>query len=114
MLGHLRSGSAVRFAVILAALMSLAGSAGLHPEPGDWLGSAGELGVAAAPHGGACVPVPHLCQLCVLHFACSLAPSGPATLAALPAVSAVVQRRASLTGRIERRQHEGRAPPLTS
>jgi hypothetical protein len=31
----------------------------------------------------------------------------------LPAGATVVASRSSFTGRIERREHEGRAPPLT-
>ncbi len=112
MLGRLRSTRAVRTVVCLAAIMSLAGSAGRHADPpGPRL--AGPRTGAAVSGGGGPDGTPHLCQLCVLYSACSLAPAGPTAPAVLAAEASPAPPQSS-GGRVEARQHDGRAPPLAS
>ena len=114
MLGRLRSRSVVHTAVCLAALLSLAGSVGLHPEPvGSPIRDA-QLGFTAIAQHGAFRGAGHLCQVCVLYFACSLAPSASLAPVMLPAGATILRSWSSFSGRTERRQHEGRAPPLAS
>jgi hypothetical protein len=114
MLGRLRSRSVVRTAVCLAALLSPAGSVGLHPEPvGSPIRDA-QLGFTAAAEHGAFREAPHLCQVCVLYSACSLAPAVSVAPIMLPAGVMILPSWSSFSGRTERRQHEGRAPPLAS
>jgi hypothetical protein len=101
-------------AVCLAALLSLAGSPGLHPEPAGSPIRGVQPGFAASAGTGAVREAPHLCQVCVLYFACSLAPAGSVAPVILPAGTTALSSGSSFSGRTERRQHEGRAPPLTS
>jgi hypothetical protein len=114
MLRDLRSGSGVRAAVCLAALLSLAGSAGLHPEPsGVGVRDAGLAGTLDAGVGGL-REAPHVCQVCILYFACSLTPTGPVVTGVQPALPAVLRSRTPFGGGPDVRRHEGRAPPLAS
>jgi hypothetical protein len=114
MLGRLRSRSVVRTAVCLAALLSLAGSVGLHPEPAGSPIRDAQLGFTATAEHGGFREARHLCQVCVLYFACSLAPAASVAPVMLPAGATIVPSWSSFSGRTERRQHEGRAPPLAS
>ena len=114
MLRDLRSGSWARTAVCVAALLSLAGSAGLHPEPsGAGVRTAGRA-TALDAGGGALREAPHVCQVCILHLAGSLVPAGPTVPAALPARPAAPGSGASFAGGPGILRREGRAPPLAS
>ncbi len=113
MLGHLRSTQAVRTAVCLAAILSLAGSAGLHAEPAGAPAAGSPVRLTAGPGVGPGAPQ-HICQLCVLYYAGSLVPTAPAAPADLTADASVVPQRPSSGGRVEGHRHEGRAPPLAS
>jgi hypothetical protein len=112
MLGRLRSTLPVRTAVCLAAIMSLAGSAGLHAEPSGSRIAGPQTGSAVFGGVGS-VGTAHLCQLCVAYSACSLAPAGPTAPAVLAAEASPVPPQSS-AGRVEAHQHDGRAPPLAS
>jgi hypothetical protein len=113
-LGRLRSRSGVRTAVCLAALLSLAGSVGLHPEPvGSPIRDA-QLGFTATAEHGAIRTALHLCHVCALYFACSLAPAASVAPVTLRAGATILPSWSSFSGRTERRQHEGRDPPLAS
>ncbi len=114
MLGVVRSVPAVRAVICVAAVLSIAGSVGLHPEPGSPATGGPRAGVAAGPAHGSSAGSPHVCQLCVLHFACALAPAGPATAVVVPSAGIASVRRGSPIGRLAAYRHEGRAPPLAS
>jgi hypothetical protein len=114
MLGRLRSRSVVRTAVCVAALLSLAGSVGLHPEPAGSPVRGAQLGFTVTAEHGTFREAPHLCQVCVLYFACSLAPAGSAAPVMLPAGATILPSWSPFSGRTEPCQHEGRAPPLAS
>ncbi len=114
MVGHLRSLPAVRATVCLAALLSVSLSAGLHPEPAGLANRDARNGAAAVPQGGASGGPEHVCQVCVLHFACSLVLAGPAVPAMRLAGTPVAARVSGFLGRIERSSPEGRAPPVAS
>lgn len=101
-------------AVCLAALLSLAGSAGLHPEPGCSPIREARPGFTATSGHAALLATAHLCHVCVLYSACSLAPSGSVAFVMLPAGATLLPSRSPFNGRLERRQNEGRAPPLAS
>jgi len=114
MLRDLRSGSGVRAAVCLAALLSLAGSAGLHPEPsGGSIRDAG-LTVTLTAGEGALREAQHVCQACILYFACSLTPAGAVVPGVQASRPAVLRSRILFGGGPDVRRHEGRAPPLAS
>jgi hypothetical protein len=114
MMGRLRSGPGVRTVVCLAALLSLAGSVGLHPEPGSSPIRDAQLGFTATAQHGAFGEAPHVCQACILYFACSLTPAGSVVPGVQPAHTVVLRSRDPFCGGPEVRRHDGRAPPLTS
>ncbi len=113
MLGLLRSRRVVRTAVCAAAILSLAGSAGLHAEPAGAPLGGSPAGLTAAPGAGSGVSS-HLCQLCVLYVAGSLVPAAPAVPADLAVDASLLPRRSSSSARVEGHRHDGRAPPQTS
>ena len=97
--------------MLLAAVLSLSGSLGLHPEPATEYRAGGTTPLARAA-GQAGPPFAlHLCPVCLLHFSVSLPPSGDIARSVLPAAGALVPSRSAFTGLVELRPHEGRAPP---
>lgn len=107
MLRRLRTSRAVRLALCAAALLSIAASFGLHPEPGDGLASrAASLASAADPQRA------HGCVACLNHglaltssFSVLLA-SGLAWTPASPSLDPLPH------GRLVWADSPGRAPPF--
>jgi len=110
MLGRLRAAHAVRAVSCLAALLSLAGSLGLHPEPGSAHGiHAGAAFASATPAAPSAAT--HACLLCLLYG--STFPSRGASVVhgVLPGLPRVVADQATRHGLVLAPDRGGRAPP---
>lgn len=110
MFHRIRTSPAIRAALCLAALLALAGSFGLHPEPlGD---------DAVAPHRGlARVHIdegPHACVACLSHVAALLQPFDAKPLVT-PLSSPFLRFAGPIApGRVGGRDLTGRSPPARS
>jgi hypothetical protein len=110
MFHRIRTSPAIRAALCVAALLALAGSFGLHPEP---IGSE----ALAAHRGLARVHVddaPHACLACLSHVAASVQPFSVALPVGQP--SAPLHRIAGppADGRVAGLDLPGRSPPARS
>jgi hypothetical protein len=110
MLYRLRSALPVRSALCLAAVLSVGGSVGLHPEPSsakrppDFTSFA----AAAAPKAGS--PT-HTCLTCLLYGSAFPSWSSAVVHGILPSLSTVPTDLATRTGSLVAPCHDGRAPP---
>ena len=112
MLGWLRAAHAVRAVSCLAALLSLGGSLGLHPEPGP-AGGGPPVSVFGAPTPGVAGSSIHTCLTCLVHG--SVVPTwGPCVAGGiLPSFESAFPCGAARCGAVVATSHEGRAPPVT-
>jgi hypothetical protein len=108
MLRVLRRARFGRIALVLASLLAVTGSLGLHPEPGDVRAApAGFVAGHAAPsEAGA-----HDCLACLAHRSVPLTRLSGVVLAPGPTVLFFFASRAWRPLPTQSRTHEGRAPP---
>jgi hypothetical protein len=114
MLRRLRKARFGQIALVIASLLAITGSFGLHPEPGTTTAATARDGFVSwhgpqAPDGAS-----HDCLACLAHRTVTLPrPSG----VVLQPVAAVTLLSAPRSGRpltVDRRTHEGRAPPAVA
>lgn len=119
MLSACRAARSGRILLLAAALLAVAGSFGLHPEPGieGREGREGRLASSVAPEWNAGVSadaVAHGCLACLAHRSVSLAGLAvfvPASNASHPAPPAVPVEPVRV---LAARTVDGRAPPLST
>jgi len=110
MLGWLRAAHAVRAVSCLAALLSLGGSLGLHPEPRPSHGvHAGAAFALATPTGPSVAT--HACLLCLLYGSTFPSRGSSVVHGVLPGLPRVVTDRATRHGLVLAPDRGGRAPP---
>lgn len=109
MFRSIKTAPIVRAALLVAGVLAVSGSFGLHPEP-EHLGST-TTGVEWSRPAGALEANPHICFACLAHRSIPLphlfasAPAPRAASLAAPLASP------SLLARLESHPREGRAPP---
>ena len=100
-----------QIALLIAGFLAIAGSFGLHPEPGPGLtgpSSSSAPGYVADSSAG---KTPHECLACLAHRSISLPRLAAVVLRPASAVRASVSRAPSLIARLDAHPREGRAPP---
>ena len=110
MFHRIRTSPAIRAALCVAALLALAGSFGLHPEP---IGN----DALAAHRGLARVHVdegPHACIACLSHIAASVQPFSAALPVGQPSASLDRIAGPPADGRLVGLDLPGRSPPARS
>ena len=99
-----------QFALILAGLLAVSGSFGLHPEP-----EPGQVAAMAGPGWHApelgTETNPRVCIACLSHRSISLPRPAAVVLQPASAVTPTLDAAPSPLGRLEVQTREGRAPP---
>ena len=110
MLGTLRMAWAVRLALVVAALLSIAGSFGLHPEPLAASPSGPAPGVSALRTPG----LAHGCLACLTHAAALASPLSAVVADAGPLRPVPLMRESGRRSRLAAGRLSGRSPPARS
>ena len=109
----LRTSPIVLLALALAAVLSVGGSLGLHPEPAAPSGASGGDATFSSTTSRADA-APHRCLACLIFGATLISPIFRAPLAGATPSAAATGRDADSHGRLSHRSLSGRSPPSRS
>jgi hypothetical protein len=110
MFRRIASAAPVRLALCAAALLAVAASFGLHPEPLETGTQPPPLEFAASDSQAPA----HTCLACLTHGAALVSPLDAIPLAEALALPALFASGSTLSGRLAGRQLSGRSPPSRS